>query len=331
MFLLMQTLCLKNMPNNKKIAVVLLNLGAPKTHKDIKPFLGNFFSDKAIIPLPFFLRRPLAWFIASKRSNNEAKEAYGHLGGGSPLLENTNKQAAELQSALGDNYKVFTCMRYWHPMSDEVARNVKSWGADSVVLLPMYPQFSLATTQSSFDDWDKKCPDIPNLKVHDYFDNEGFINAGADRVQNAIADARASGYENYRVLFCAHGLPQRDIDKNPTYQIQCEKTASLIASKLQLDDWQICYQSRVGPLKWIEPSIGDSLKQAAEDGVAVVIFPHSFTQEHVETLVELDIEYKEFAEQVGIEGYFRAQTVGKNVAFIDALKCIVHKKTRALS
>ena len=319
---------------SEKVAVVLFNLGGPDSKNAIQPFLMNFFMDKNIIALPVPFRCILASMIARKRSKREAGESYGELGDKSPLLENTNKQVKALEKALKaaeQKFKVFVCMRYWHPMAPQVVREVRDWGADKVVLLPLYPQFSTTTTRSSLEQWNKAMHqaglNIPTSTICCYHANDGFVKASTENIRKEYKRAEKDGYKNPRVLFSAHGLPEKVIKGGDPYQWQCEQTAEAIVKELGIEnlDYQYCYQSRVGPMKWIGPSTEEALAKAAQDGKAVVIYPHAFTQEHVETLVELDIEYAEEAEKMGLEGYYRAQTVGTHKAFIEGLAGLVQQ------
>ncbi|MGH1374985.1 MAG: ferrochelatase [Alphaproteobacteria bacterium] len=323
---------------SKKIAVVLFNLGGPDSKESIEPFLMNFFMDKNIITASLPVRYVLAKMISKKRSKREAGESYAELGDKSPLLENTQEQADALESVLnqssdGNIYKTFVTMRYWHPMAPEVIKDVQEWDAQKVILLPLYPQFSTTTSWSSLEVWKKtlaKQNYNPEMSmVCCYPDNDGFISVSADNILKSYVQALKDGHENPRVLFSAHGLPEKIVKSGDPYQYQCEKTAKTIAmrlsEKLGIDnlDWQICYQSRVGRLKWIGPSLDEALDSAQSDKKAVVIYPHAFTQEHVETLVELDIEYKEMAEEKNIPGYYRARTVGVQDGFINGLSDLV--------
>ena len=332
----------------EKVAVVLFNLGGPDSKNAIRPFLLNFFMDKNIIRLPVPFRCILATLIANRRSKREAGESYGELGDKSPLLENTNKQLKALEKALKDQaksdsretqYKVFTCMRYWHPMAPQIVREVRYWGAEKVVLLPLYPQFSTTTTWSSLEQWNKAMfeagMDLPTSMICCYFENEGYVQASAQQIQTQYEKALKDGHESPRILFSAHGLPEKIIKDGDPYQWQCEKSAGAIVKALGIDglDYQYCYQSRVGPQKWIGPSLDEALVKAAQDKKAVIIYPHAFTQEHVETLVELDVEYAHEAQKLGVPGYYRAQTVGVNRVFIDGLASLVqsHQKTEGVA
>jgi protoporphyrin/coproporphyrin ferrochelatase len=325
-----------------KIAVVLFNLGGPDSKSAIKPFLMNFFMDRNILDVPIPFRCLLAWRISSKRSKREASDSYHELGNKSPLLENSRAQALALEQKLNkddpqNTYKAFVCMRYWHPMSPQVVREVRDWGADKVVLMPLYPQFSTTTTWSSLQTWNKAA-DIAEYKpetsaVCCYPNNTGFIEASAQNIVEQYKQAITDGHKNPRILFSAHGLPEKVIKGGDPYQWQCEQSAETILKRvaqiLSIDeksiDWHSCYQSRVGPLKWIGPSTEDSIEKAAKEGKAIIIYPHAFTQEHVETLVELDIEYRHKAEEWGIRGYYRAATVGVREEYINGLAALVQK------
>lgn len=326
--------------NSKKIAVVMLNLGGPDSKEAIEPFLMNFFMDKNIIRLPLPLRYALAKLISTRRSKREAGDSYGEIGGKSPLLDNTQAQALALENALakdGVEYKSFVCMRYWHPMSAQVVKDVQEWGADEIVLLPLYPQFSTTTTYSSLETWEKEMQAAEFVcstsTICCYPVNEGFVKASAMNITLEYKKALSDGYEAPRILFSAHGLPESVIAAGDPYQQQCEQSVEAIVDVLahmlgverSALEYQSCYQSRVGRQKWISPSTKEALTSAAQDGKAVVIYPHSFTQEHVETLVELDIEHKNMALEMGLEGYYRAQTVGMHSDFIASLAQMVRE------
>ncbi len=333
-----------------KIAVILFNLGSPSSKEAIAPFLMNFFMDKNIINLPLPFRYLLAKRISKKRSKCEAGNSYSKLNYKSPLLENTKAQANALEKALnaknnGNNeYKTFISMRYWHPFALETAKEVQNYNPDKVILLPLYPQFSTTTTFSSFQNWDKALKKLnynpKTEKIDSYQCDNGFIKASVNNIIDKYKQAKNDGNENIRILFSAHGLPEKIIKAGDPYQNQCEQSAREIVKELsdkikasdceslqvqceEPIDWQICYQSRVGRLKWITPSIKQALDKAAVDKVTVIIYPHSFTQEHIETLVELDIEYIKYAKDIGVQGYYRANAVGIDKEFIDGLANLV--------
>ncbi|MFN4288312.1 MAG: ferrochelatase [Brevundimonas sp.] len=305
----------------RRVAVVLFNLGGPDRQETVRPFLFNLFNDPAIIGLPGFLRTPLARLISSRREE-EAKGNYALMGGGSPLLPETRKQAEALKASLsaslaGDAVEVFISMRYWHPLTDETARAVEAFDPDQVVLLPLYPQFSTTTSASSLKAWRELYRGGGESRtICCYPVAPGLIEAHAALISQAIAEA---GDAPLRVLFSAHGIPENRVKAGDPYQKQIVATASAVASRLGLSDWSVCYQSRVGPLKWLGPSTPEALKQAARDGVGVVISPIAFVSEHVETLVELDMEYAELAHELNLAPYIRVPALGVQSAFIEAL------------
>jgi ferrochelatase len=308
-----------------KTAVVLFNLGGPDGPDAVRPFLFNLFNDPAIIGLPQPLRWCLAKLISARRAP-VAREIYANLGGGSPLLPNTEIQAGELEarlSGIDGETRCFIAMRYWHPLIEAAVRAVKSFAPDRIVLLPLYPQFSTTTTGSSFDAWkhaaDAVGIDAPTHSVCCYPDSDGFVAALADGIRPALEAARGSGRP--RVLFSAHGLPKKIVAAGDPYQWQVERTASAVAAKLDDAeiDWLTCYQSRVGPLEWIGPSTEEEIVRAGNDGVPLVMVPLAFVSEHSETLVELDIEYRTLAESHGVPAYHRVPTVDAAAPFIDTL------------
>lgn len=313
----------------KRLAVVLFNLGGPDSPEAVQPFLFNLFNDPAIIRLPGLFRWLLAKLISSRRAPT-AREIYAHLGGKSPLLELTREQATALEQALGDlpdEVRVFITMRYWHPMSDETARAVKDFAPDRIVALPLYPQFSTTTSASSLDDWQTACRKVgleaPQSSICCYPLAQGWIEAQAALTAAALPEAAAAGAP--RVLFSAHGLPKKIVDGGDPYVWQVEQTSAAVAERLEgtagwQGDWSICYQSRVGPMEWVGPSTEAELARAAADQVPVVVVPIAFVSEHSETLVELDIEYREEAQKLGVPGYVRVPAVGTHPSFIAALK-----------
>lgn len=312
-----------------KIAVVLFNLGGPDSKESIEPFLMNFFTDKNIIRLPFFLRWFVAKMISKRRSKREAGNSYAELGNKSPLLENTSEQAKALQQMLGDGYKVFVCMRYWHPMADEVAGKVAAYNPDKIILLPLYPQYSTTTTRSSHQTWQQACKKIGLKKethlVCCYPTDNGFAKANAANIKEAYEKALVETGQEPRILFSAHGLPEKIVKDGDPYQWQCEDSARAImaATGFEIADWQVCFQSRVGPMQWIGPSTEEAIHMAAKDNVPVIILPHAFTQEHVETLVEIEMEYRMLAEELGVPGFYRVPTVGTHPDFIHGLAQMV--------
>ena len=305
----------------RRIAVVLANLGGPDGPDAVEPFLFNLFNNPAIIGLPGLIRTPLARFISSRRRDS-AQANYDLMGGGSPLLPETRKQAEALQSSLrdrapGDDIRVFVTMRYWNPLTEETAREVEAFAPDHVVFLPLYPQFSTTTTASSLKAWKAAYCGSGTLHVACCWpDAPGWIEAQAQLLGAALAKA---GDAPVRVLFSAHGIPEKLVRAGDPYQAQVEATVRAIVDRLGLVDWRICYQSRVGPLKWLGPSTPEAIRMAADDGLGVVIAPVAFVSEHIETLVELDIEYRHLADELKCSPYLRVPAVGTAPAFISEL------------
>jgi ferrochelatase len=265
---------------------------------------------------------PLASFIARRRTP-KARGIYEKIGGGSPILGQTEAQARALEVALGPEHewRGYVCMRYWHPMTEAVVRSVQRFAPDRIVLLPLYPQFSTTTTASSFNAWKTAfASQVATVEIESYPTEPGFIRASIELVKQGLADA---GDGPKRVLFSAHGLPEKIIKRGDPYQSQVEQTAAAIGEHLDGVDWSVCYQSRVGPLKWIGPSTEAEIRRAAPDGKGIVLYPLSFVSEHSETLVELDIEYRHLAEQAGVPKYVRVPTVGTHPQFIHGLANLV--------
>lgn len=306
----------------RRIAVVLFNLGGPDDQASVKPFLFNLFNDPAIIGLPDPFRTLLARLISSRREK-AAQANYALMGGGSPLLPETRRQADALEQALGsrlpgDQVRAFIAMRYWSPLTEQTAVEVGAFGPDEIVLLPLYPQFSTTTTESSLKRWGEVYAGSGvSRTVCCYPEAAGWIAAQAQGVKAKLAEA---GGRPVRVLFSAHGIPESLIArKGDPYQEQIESTCAAIAADAGLKDWAICYQSRVGPMKWLGPSTPEAIARAGRDGVGVVVAPVAFVSEHIETLVELDIEYAELAHAQGVAPYLRAPAVGVAPPFIDTL------------
>lgn len=312
-----------------RTAVILFNLGGPDSPDAVRPFLTNLFSDPAIISLPAPLRWPLARLIAGRRTP-VAKEIYAKIGGASPIVPETRAQAAALDAALsrrGHAARSFLAMRYWNPFSAEAASDVKAWGPDRVVLLPLYPQYSTTTSASSLSDWAKAAKaaglKVPMSRVCCYPWNGGFIAAETRLVRESLAARKPD--VDYRILFSAHGLPKRVVAGGDPYQWQVEKTAAAIVTALGLPqiDHAVCYQSRVGPLEWIGPATDGEIRRAGRDGKGVILVPIAFVSEHSETLVELDIEYAHLARDAGVPDYLRVPTVATAPEFIEGLADLV--------
>jgi ferrochelatase len=321
-----------------KTAVVLFNLGGPDELASVKPFLFNLFNDAAIISLPNPFRFLLAKFISSRRSA-KARSIYQKIGGKSPLLELTQAQANALEQELKSKgeYKIFVSMRYWHPMSGMVVKNVKHYAPDRIILLPLYPQFSTTTTASSFTDWDKAAKnaglEVPTKRICCYPTQRELIAAHAKLIRDSYWKAAEHGKP--RILFSAHGLPEKCIQHGDPYQWQVEKTVAAVVRVLAIHelDYAVCYQSRVGPLKWIGPATEEEIIRAGAARTPVVVVPVAFVSEHSETLVELDIDYRRLAGECGVPDYQRVAALGTEKLFIEGLAalCLNTEASEAVS
>lgn len=312
-----------------RLAAVIFNLGGPDSPEAIQPFLFNLFNDPAILRLP----NPLRWCLAKLISWRRApisKEIYKQVGGQSPLLPYTEDQAAALKTEIegfADHVEVFIFMRYWHPMVEETVGKIKAFDPDRIVMLPLYPQFSTTTTGTSLKAFDKEAQrqglDAPRSTICCYPLHHGFLDATVANIRKALEEASQHGTP--RLLLSAHGLPERTVKAGDPYQWQMEQTSMAIAEALDVPDldWLTCYQSRVGPVKWIPPYTEDEVRRAGEDGVPIVIAPIAFVSEHVETLVELDIEFRELAEESGVPHFSRVPAVAADCTFIRGLGDLV--------
>lgn len=328
--------------SGERIAVVLFNLGGPDSLPAVEPFLRNLFTDPAILRVPALVR----WFLArliSRRRGAKARGIYRLMGGRSPILPETEAQARALTTELVGlgTVQAFIAMRYWHPRAPETVMAVKRFAPDRIVLLPLYPQFSTTTSASSLDDWQKAAAAaglaVPTVSVCCYPSEPGFVEAlawGCDGALDQLGISvqprlgpRPPGSVRPRLLFSAHGLPEKIIAAGDPYQMQVQVTVDAVRAAMQHTDYDpvICYQSRVGPLKWLGPSTESEIERAGRDKVPVVVAPVAFVSEHSETLVELDIEYRHLAEQTGVPTYLRVPTVGVTAPFIAGLGRLVRE------
>ncbi len=314
-----------------KKAIILFNLGGPDNLENVKPFLFNLFYDPAILNLPKFLRYPLAKIISNRRTPI-AKKIYKELGGSSPILKETINQSEALEKKINnidtDNvYKCFIVMRCWNPRADEVIDYVKNFNPEEVILLPLYPQYSAATSGSSIKEWYQVCKKnnftTKTSTICCYPTNNLFIESHSKEIMKKIQNL-----ENFKLIFSAHGLPEKNIKKGDPYQWQVEQSVNSIINNLAIEnlDWVLSYQSRVGPLKWIGPSTEEIIVENSKLGKKIVLVPIAFVSEHSETLVELDIEYKELADKNGCVEYIRIPALGTNTDFIDSLTSLVVNK-----
>lgn len=311
----------------KKTAVIIYNLGGPCCTSNIKPFLFNLFYDPYIISLPNPFRYGLAKLISSSRES-KASAIYAYMGGKSPILEQTYAQSAALEKALSvhGEYKVFVYMRYTYPFIQDVFEQLELFKPDHVILLPLYPQYSTTTTESSINLWkDKSKKEGVNTKtsyIESYETHPSFIKSYSDLLKNIIPDAKKLAKP--LVLFSAHGIPLIKVKKGDPYQKHVELSVNAVMQEIGDEslEYKVCYQSKVGPMEWLGPPTDTCIVEAAKAGRSIIIVPISFVSEHSETLVELDIQYKELAMENGAKGYFRVPACGIDASYIECLKQI---------
>lgn len=316
-----------------RVGVLLLNLGGPEKIEDVRPFLYNLFSDPEIIRLPWQgLQKPLAWLISTLRAK-KSQENYLQIGGGSPLLQITEAQAEALTaklSELGQNAKVYIGMRYWHPFTEEAIAQIEKDQVEKVVILPLYPQFSISTSGSSFrvleEMWktDPKLQQIKYTLIPSWYDAPGYLEAMADLIAQELD--QFENPEQVHIFFSAHGVPVSYVEEaGDPYQKEIEECTRLIMQTLkQPNQYTLAYQSRVGPVEWLKPYTEDALKELGEQEVQdLLVVPISFVSEHIETLQEIDIEYREVAEEAGIENFRRVPALNTHPRFIESLAQLV--------
>jgi len=313
-----------------KKAVILFNLGGPDKLESVEPFLFNLFNDPAIISIPYVFRYPLAKFISKKRAPI-AKNIYKEIGNKSPILELTQDQAKSLENNLltkGD-FRCFVVMRCWHPRAFDVIKKVKEYNPEEIILLPLYPQYSASTSGSSINEWNDLCKkenyQIKTKTICCYPTENYFIKSHILLINKTLKSIKNN---NFKLIFSAHGLPEKNIKKGDPYQWQVEQSVNKIVKTLNYDnlDWILSYQSRVGPLKWIGPSTDNVIVENSKIGKHIVLVPIAFVSEHSETLVELDIEYKKLAIDNGCKQYTRIPALGTNNDFIKAMSELIIKK-----
>lgn len=324
-----------------RVGVLLLNLGGPDQLEDVRPFLFNLFSDPEIIRLPFpWLQKPLAWLISSLRAK-KSQENYRQIGGGSPLRQITEEQAQALRSRLqqhGEDASVYVGMRYWHPFTEEAIARIKRDHIERLVILPLYPQFSISTSGSSFRLLESLWEEDPALNRIDYtvipswYDRPGYLQAMAQLIAQEID--QFPNPDSVHVFFSAHGVPVSYVEEaGDPYQREIEHCTELIMQTLNRPNpYTLAYQSRVGPVEWLQPYTEDALKELADQGVRdLAVVPISFVSEHIETLQEIDMEYRELAEEAGIENFHRVPALNTHPVFIEELATLVIEAAKSPS
>lgn len=320
------------MPDNRPTALILLNMGGPDSLAAVEPFLYNLFCDRELIQLPAgaLLQKPFAKVISHFRAK-KVVENYRTIGGKSPLLEWTQKQAAGIATRLGPDFKPYVIMRYWHPRAEEVLNQIKVAGIDRAVVVSMYPHYTGATTGSSVNDFKRVAAKIyPELEfqlIKQWFDWPGYLDALANRINEGLDSFHDLMRNEVQILFSAHALPQKFIDRGDPYQKQVETTVREVMSRVGDYAWSIAYQSRSGPVKWMEPGTDQVLTNLSSAGHrALLMVPVSFVSDHIETLDEIDVEYRHLAISQGIVNFCRAPSLNDHNDFLDGMAELVRAR-----
>ncbi|HET56360.1 MAG TPA: ferrochelatase [Ignavibacteria bacterium] len=308
-----------------KTAVVLFQLGGPDSISTIEPFLYNLFQDPDIFKIPigqkFFAK------MISKRRAPKVAEEYELIGGKSPINEWTEIQRRLLEDELRkeiDNVDVITAMRYWHPLTNVAAKKIEDGSYDKVVLLPLYPHNSISTVGSSFNEWKREYKGDTSklIYIYDFYNNEKYIKALNERIDETLERFPEEIRNDVQLVFSAHGTPISMVKKGDPYSRQIQETVNLVMNmRNNSHEHHLCFQSKVGPVKWLEPATDQMIEKLAHNGKKhLLIIPISFVSDHVETLFELDIEYREDAEKNNIENYIVMKGLNDSPTFISALK-----------
>jgi len=316
-----------------RVGVLLLNLGGPEQLEDVRPFLYNLFSDPEIIRLPFtWLQKPLAWMISTLRYT-KSQENYKEIGGGSPLRRITEEQAAALQQKLqerGHDVQVYIGMRYWHPFTEEALVKIKRDRIEELVVLPLYPQFSISTSGSSFRlleriwETDPALQQINYTVVPSWYERSGYQQAMAQLIAQELD--HCPDPDKVHLFFSAHGVPLSYVEEaGDPYQREIEACTEAIVNTLNRpNSHTLAYQSRVGPVEWLKPYTEEAIAELAQRGVEdLLVVPISFVSEHIETLQEIDMEYRELAEESGIKNFYRVPALNTHPGFIEDLAALV--------
>jgi len=320
------------MTETKPTALILLNMGGPDSLDTIEPFLYNLFCDRELIQLPLgaLLQKPFARLISHFRSK-KVRESYEYIGGSSPLLAWTQKQAEGVAARLGEHVRPYVIMRYWKPRAAEVLRQLKEEGIEQAIVLSMYPHYTGATTGSSINDFKRYAAEIyPQLQfqlIEEWHDWPGYLDALANRIREGLEQFHELRRDDVRILFSAHALPQKFIDRGDPYQEQVERTAWEVMRRVGDYRWSIAYQSRSGPVRWMSPGTDDEIiRFGLEEERSLLMVPVSFVSDHIETLEEIDLQYRLLAEKHGIPHFSRIPSLNDKTDFLDALAELVRER-----
>lgn len=314
----------------KNIAVVLFNMGGPDSLASVRPFLFNLFRDPDIFKIPFG-QRLFAWIISRRRAP-KVMERYRHIGGHSPINMWTERQRAMLETSLAkevEEIRVHAAMRYWHPLIREAAENLSKSPPERIVLLPLYPHYSITTTGSAFNEWRRRYSGNGSavVRISSYHVHPGYIAAVNERIDENLKRFPEAVRSEVRILFSAHGTPERLVKNGDPYSEQIHQTVSAVMSARRFSHrYHLSFQSRVGPVRWLSPSTAETIRfMAADRRKHLLVVPISFVSDHIETLYELDVEYRQLAEAAGILNYHVMTGLNDSQTFVNALKDIVIK------
>lgn len=324
------------MKSSKPVGVVLLQLGGPDSLESVQPFLYNLFCDPDIIDLPgaFLFRKTLAKIISKSRAP-KVQELYKGIGSRSPILKLTNRQAKALERSLSAhlNAKVYVAMRYWHPLTHEIVNQVYRDGAEQVVLLPLYPHYSKTTTGSSVNEWNRVLQrqgrnGLGMELVQEYYDHPLYIKSLVHNINIALKRVKKDDRSKVHLVFSAHGTPIKLVEDGDPYSHQIRKTYEAVVAEGKWGlEHHLCFQSKVGPQKWLEPSLDGTIERLAAEKVShMIVVPIAFVSDHIETLSEINMEGKEEAHKLGIAYYDMMPALNTNPFFIDALTDLVLQK-----
>lgn len=313
----------------RRTAVFLMNLGGPRSLAEVEPYLYELFSDPLLISAPFGPLRPLVARIISRLRAPSSAEKYALIGGRSPIVEETERQAGALAAALGDGWSCHLAMRCGHPSTAEGVREALAAGAERAVAFPLYPQYANATTRSSLLELRRVWPkDRPLAEICSWHDHEGYLDASAAAVRETLDRVPAPDRERVLVVFSAHGLPMSQVRRGDPYPGYIEHSARETARRAGCAAHQVTYQSRVGPARWLGPDTVEFLAANARDRVVVTV-PIAFVSEHLETLYDLDVLAREAAEKGGARAYLRVPALGTRPDFVAAMADVVRRGAAA--
>lgn len=312
-----------------KEAVVLLNMGGPNNLEEVEMFLKNMFNDKNILTMKSNLLRKFVGGMITFSRTESSQEIYRELGGKSPIVGHTKNLVSKLQTRLGENVIVDFAMRYTPPFSPEVIKRLNAEDVKKIYLIPLYPQYSTTTTKSSLEDFEENYHDAEGeavlVEIKHFFENKSYNKSIIESIQNKMG---SDNFNDFDLIFSAHGLPQKIIDAGDVYEKHINRHVTILRDMLEKEgmnfhETHLAYQSKVGPMEWLKPSLEDKLKTVRNRGV--IIFPIAFTIDNSETDFELEIEYREIAEELGFKEYRVCRCPNDSDSFVDALQEIYEK------